>query len=329
MQARYQDTARPFVALRASALLAGTLVTSAFVGPAHGASANPFDDSFWATWGDGRAEVSSYDLEFRRYGEVRHGSAVAIYVTETFSEEARVKADPGVHASTDEFPVMKLNLVQDFPTGIYDYNVMTSAFVALTSRWNRPIGSPAKVSFSSQEWCGHVYHQLVPHANGVEDELHSYFDGEADRTTRHEYPVAGQFEDALFLWARGFATPFLDPGETRDVKLLRSLETSRLRHVDVAWEDATLSRGATPSEVIVPAGTFTVETLQARIGDRTTWTFLVEAAPPRRIVQWSDTDGRLARLVAGERLKYREMTASALVSELPRIGLKSRPARTP
>lgn len=297
--------------------------------PATGATANPFGDSFWSTWGDGRAEVSSYELAFPRYGEIRHGTAVSIFVTETFSQEARVKADPGRHAADDEFPVMKLNLVQDFPTGIYDYNLMTSVFVAITSRWGRPVGSTAKVSFSSQEWCGHVYHQLVPNADGVADELHSYFDGEADRATHHEYPAPAQFEDALLLWARGFASPFLDPGETRDVNLLRSLETSRLTHVPVEWESATLSRSAEKSDVAVPAGTFSVETITARVGERTTWTFLVEVDSPRRVVEWSNTDGKKARLVASERLKYWEMNGSSFVDELPRIGLTARPPGTP
>ena len=47
--------------------------------------------------------------------------------------------------------MLKLNSVRDFQTGIYHYNVMTSVFARVAAGW--PI---AKVSFSSQEWCGHV-----------------------------------------------------------------------------------------------------------------------------------------------------------------------------
>src|SRR5205823_5666230 len=85
-----------------------------------------FTGAFWRHWGDGRGELSGYDLETPRYGALRHGIAVAIFVTETFSNSKRVKADPGMHPAFDEFPVMKLNLVQDFATGIYDYNLETS-----------------------------------------------------------------------------------------------------------------------------------------------------------------------------------------------------------
>ena len=79
-----------------------------------------------------------YDLVFPRYGQPRHGVAVTIFVTETFSNTLRVKADPGKHPSSDRFPVMKLNLVEDFQTGIYDYNLMTSTFVALAPVNERP-----------------------------------------------------------------------------------------------------------------------------------------------------------------------------------------------
>src|SRR5258706_14867771 len=72
-----------------------------------------FEGSFWDHWGDGRAELSGYDLVFPRYGEERRGMAVAIFVTETFSNSLRVKADPGKHPAADEIPVLKVHLGQD------------------------------------------------------------------------------------------------------------------------------------------------------------------------------------------------------------------------
>ncbi len=98
-----------------------------------------------------------------------------IFVTEDFSDSLRVKADPGKHAAADVFPVLKLNFVRDFQTGIYDYNVLTSSFFRTESGF-----APAKISFSSQEWCGHVYEQLLTRGNKIVGESHSYFDGEAD-----------------------------------------------------------------------------------------------------------------------------------------------------
>jgi hypothetical protein len=288
-----------------------------------------FGNAFWSRWGDGHAEVASYDLTYPRYGELRTGTAVTIFVTETFSESARVKADPGNHPRSDEFPVMKLNLVQDFPTGIYDYNLMTSAFSALTARFGRPEGSAAKVSFSAQEWCGHVWLQLLPERRAVRETFHSYFDGEADRTATHAYPDGGLPEDLLLLWARGFAAPFLEPGETRPVPVLRSAEIARLTHVPVEWETGKLSRSADAREVTVPAGTFRVETMGAELSGGRRWEILVEAEEPRRIVRWSASDGRIANLVAAERLQYWGMNDEASRDALEGIGLEPRPARTP
>ena len=112
-----------------------------------------FDQVFWKTWADGQAEIASYDLVYMRYGHPRKGVAVSIFVTESFSNAARVKADPGKHPDADVFPVMKLNLVEDFQTGVYDYNEQTSSFVGLAPIAGRSSGTLAKVSFSSQEWC--------------------------------------------------------------------------------------------------------------------------------------------------------------------------------
>src|SRR6476646_3754549 len=77
-------------------------------------------DPFQKHWYDGKAELAGYELTIPRYGQTRKGEAVTIFVYEPFSNSARVKADPGKHPATDEFPVMKLNLVEDFATGVYD-----------------------------------------------------------------------------------------------------------------------------------------------------------------------------------------------------------------
>ena len=47
-------------------------------------------------------------------------------------------------------PVMKLNLVEDFQTGIYDYNLMTSTFVAwIVSPANRKVSVYVPVASTS------------------------------------------------------------------------------------------------------------------------------------------------------------------------------------
>src|SRR5262245_50861079 len=208
-------------ALLGAAVLAIALVFARAARSAPPSATEPsFGDSFWKRWGDGKGELSSYDLTFPRYGELRKGTAVTVFVTETFSNSLRVKSDPGKHPKSDEYPVMKLNLVEDFSTGIYDYNLLTSAFVALTPVNGRPSGSPTKVSFSSQEWCGNAFAQLLFDASSARLSLHSYFDGEADQSRVIAAPPDALAGDALLLWARGFTWPLVQPGERREVPLV-------------------------------------------------------------------------------------------------------------
>lgn len=288
-----------------------------------------FGDAFWQHWGDGRAEMAGYDLVTPRYGALRRGTAVAITVTETFSNEARVKADPGRHPPKDEFPVLKLNLVQDFATGIYDYQLMTSAFAALTSVNSRPPGALTKVSFGAQEWCGHVYAQMLFDASYARYTGHSYFDGEADSASAIPSPNDALSEDGLLLWARGFAAPVLARGDSATATVTGSLRHARLLHQRIVSTSASLARAATTETITVPAGTFECEVARVRIQGGRSWTFWVEAAAPHRIVQWTCDDGEQARLLASDRLAYWGMNGEGAERELARLGLTARAPRMP
>jgi hypothetical protein len=312
-----------------AALIAAGLALPASRPTAQPASAMVYGDAFWRHWSDGRGELSAYDLVFPRYGAPRRGTAVAIFVTEPFSQSARVKADPGKHPASDVFQVLKLNLVRDFATGIYDYNVMTSAFVALEPHAGRAQGGATKVSFSSQEWCGHVYAQALFDRDAVRLTSHSYFDGEADQSVRLPAGDDVLAEDALPIWARGLAAPALAPGGRRDVRLVRSLLVARLRHVPVAVESARLERSARATTITVPAGTFDVETFTAAIAGGRTWTFYVEQAAPRRLVRWTTSDGEDARLLGSDRLAYWQLNGPGGESALAKLGLSPRAPRTP
>jgi hypothetical protein len=295
-----------------------------------------YDSAFWEHWGDGRAELAGYDLVTPRYGAERKGTAVAIFVTEPFSAGARVKADGPAREDGEgggTFQAMKLNLIQDFPTGIYDYNLMTSAFVALESVPAEPAlppGAPVKVSFSSQEWCGHVYQQALFRQSGVRLSLHSYFGGEADAESTLRAHPGGVSEDALLLWARGLAYPSVASGESATVPLLTGLQRSRLAHVEAEWEEVELSRGGGTRELTVPAGTFTVEEARAVIrgsggpdGERT-WTFHVEAEAPHRIVAWETSAGVRAELRGSDRLEYWKLNGPGGEEHLEALGLRPR-----
>ncbi len=256
-------------------------------------------DDFWAHWGDGKAELCGYRLTQPRYGAKRAGTAVLISVTEDLSDSLRVKADPGKHPQADTYPVLKLNAVRDFQTGIYDYNVMTSVFARVVPGW--PL---AKVSFSSQEWCGHVYHQLLPRGDAIEEELHSYFDGEADGRASLPLPAGGVFEDALPILLRGWGMAYLQPGEQRTVPFLPSLLSARLDHKPLAWGKATIARAPEASTVMVPAGQLEVVTWTVTQEDGPVLTFQFEAAPPYRLVRWASNSGEEGQLLKSSRLPY-------------------------
>jgi len=291
--------------------------------------ATRFADDFWRHWGDGQAELASYDLTFARYGAERSGTAIAIFVTETFSHSLRVKADPGNHPDTDTYPVMKLNLVEDFPTGVYDYNLMTSTFVSLVERDDQPRGHVTKVSHSMQEWCGHAWIQWTAHPEHLDWTMHSYFDGEADQDSQLDLPEGGFAEDAVLLWARELAGPFLDPGASTSRPLFTASRQVRMEHRDPTWTNARFHRAAETTTITVPAGDFEVEERWITQDDREIWRIWTEAAAPHRIVKWANAHGQTAELVASDRMPYWRLNGPDGIERLGTIGLQPRPARTP
>jgi hypothetical protein len=339
---RFRRIVRPAASGRAgiAAALFLSLVFAAFFLAASGRPAcagppslappgNPFGKDFWKRWGDGKGELAGYDLTFPRYGQLRRGVAITVFVTETFSNALRVKSDPGKHPASDEFPVMKLNLVEDFATGIYDYNLLTSAFVALTPVNGRAAGATTKVSFSSQEWCGGVWGQILFDAGFARLSSHSYFDGEADQERTMAVPADALAGDAILLWARGLAAPAVKPGERREVPFVRSIEDARLGHRPVEMMRATLSREPQTSSATVPAGTFEVDRRTVEIAGGPTWKIAVEAAEPHRIIAWETSDGQKAALLGSDRLEYWKLHGEGQESYLAKLGLKPRPPRTP
>lgn len=137
-------------------------------------------DEFGDYWYQGKAELSSYDLKQARYGELRDGEAVLIYVTEDFSPTELVKVDRPDQPGRDHVKVMKLNLTKKFVTGLYPYSMMSSIFTPIPS-----VGLPTlKVTTTSQEWCGHTFTQFGWSDNGY-DVLHaSYFQSEESGTMK-------------------------------------------------------------------------------------------------------------------------------------------------
>jgi hypothetical protein len=277
-------------------------------------------DEFWKFWGDGKAELDGYALVEPRYGQPRDGTAVLIFVTEDFSDALRVKADPGKHDKSDVAPVMKLNLVRDFQTGIYDYNTMTSTFLR-TELDGGSFFTLAKTSFSSQEWCGHVYMQWLPRGTRLVGTSHSYFDGEADAAPELEWPAGGVVEDALPVLVRGLRGDWLAPGASKKVPFLRSQLRTRLLHVPAKWGEATISRAPASTEIKSALGTLRafVYTVAESGGD--TITFTVEEAAPHRLLAWRSSSGESARILGSARLPYWTMHDNGGEKALKLLGL--------
>ncbi len=253
-------------------------------GPAAKANPEPArpssgDPAFGAYWHDGKAELDGYRYTLTRYGQKRRGQAVAVYVTEPFSRAKNVKVDDPAANPRDTFDVLKLNLVRDFQTGIYDYNTMTSLFVRSEDF------EPVKVSFSSTEWCGNVYEELAIDPGRVSQRISSYFENES--ASRDESrPRGGIVEEELFVRLRGLSGDYLAPGETKIVPFLPSAFKRRLTHLMLRWTDARIERLAAPRMVSVPAGRFRTTVYTVNTGNGHNGVFFIESAYPHRIIRW-------------------------------------------
>lgn len=286
----------------------------------HPSQAGP---GFWDHWGDGRGELAGYAVVQPRYGQPRHGEAVLIVVTETLDAQTLIKADGPTNAGV---PVLKLNTALDFRTGLYDYNVMTSAFVPLDGSLER--GTVAKMSFSSQEWCGHVWDQVLVREGEIAHTWHSYFESEGEGSVSQPVRSDGIFVDAMPILARDLAGPLIEPGQTRAVPVWPRAQHSRFAHVAPDWRSGTLSREATTRVVTVPAGEFEVRRTRLEV-DGLVGAWDVEVAPPHRLVAWSWSDGERGELAGAERLAYWGLNGPSGQAYRERLGLPVAPIATP
>lgn len=176
-------------------------------------------------WYNGEAEITSYKLEQARYGEMRDGTAVLVFVTEDFLPEIQVKAD---NYSDKNTPVLKLNATKNFNTGIYPYSIMQSIFYPVANNQHA-----LKISASIQEWCGQVYSQL----NNRDDfELisHSYFQSESDQSFTIKKAWT---ENELWTKLR------IDPNNLPigSIEIIPSFEYLRLKHITAKAYSANAS----------------------------------------------------------------------------------------
>lgn len=149
---------------------------------------NSTSTNYDASYFSGEAEISTYTLEKARYDSIHPGEAILIFVTEPFLPQKQVKADDYKQENTQ---VLKLNRIDRFTTGIYDYSQFTSVFTPLENYDPR---YPLKITMGSQDWCGQSFMQLNNN-NGFDILLRSYFESEGDESVHIDYAIT---EDNLF-----------------------------------------------------------------------------------------------------------------------------------
>lgn len=179
-----------------------------------GAKTEPLSEEFKQYWYGGKAEISSYTLKQARYGEIRDGKSVLIFVTEPFLENKQVKPD---RPKDDHISVLKLNSTKDFLTGMYPYSIMNSSFYPVNDNQHA-----IKLTSSIQEWCGQVFTQLN-NRSLFEVNSYSYFESDGDQY--HELEKA-HLENEIWNKIR------IDPNNlpTGKIKIIPSLEYLRLAH---------------------------------------------------------------------------------------------------
>ena len=272
-----------------------------------------YTEEFWKTWQDGKAEVSAYQVTRPRGSS----TSVVVFALERFSSSRRVRADN--HSGRDVFPVMKMNAVREYGPGAGD---MLNVFAALEPVNGQPAGSTVKVGYSSWDWVGSVWRQILLTGRRADLSWRSYLSEEADGQSTRVYPDQhGVPEDCLPMCARRISWPILRLGETQTFSVLPSLTTGRI-HDDRARVRVKLSLTKERSTTVVPAGAFRTHTFTAAWpegGAATTWR--VEADPPHRIVRWETRAGETASLLGSERLtEPKDGPVSAEV--LRRLGLQ-------
>lgn len=189
------------------------------------------NNDFVDYWYQGEAEVSSYHLEQSRYGEIRNGDAVFVFVTEDFSKSKQVKLDNASSAGDDKISILKLNTLRKFKTGIYDYSMMESIFTPVDIK-NNP--HTLKTTTSSQDWCGHSFTQFNLEDDKYKITEFSYFESEGDKTLKTNNVL---LEDELWTRLR------INPGSIPEgnVDLIPGTFFTRLKHTELQPKQATIS----------------------------------------------------------------------------------------
>ncbi len=251
-------------------LRAGVLIGCLLVLPGTSEAEGYLQNSYWDS---GKAEFQVYEASIEKYGTDRTATVKLILVKEPFDPDRLVKTA----RNGDSVSVVKMNLIQTVPTGIYDYFQMASIF------FERSTGRVLKYTMSSQDGCGNTFMEYRRRGGNHVFHYHSYFDDQGDSETIFE---GGEFTfyDALPVVLR---FRLAEKGEY-GLKIMDSLISNRAvqpairqGRVRNRMEQDRKVGGRTYPRVLVS---------EVRWGDDED-RFVFEPEYPHRLLEWNRADG--------------------------------------
>ena len=268
--------------------------------------------AFWQRWSDGKAEVSAYRVTQKRYNEYRDGTVFLIFVTEPFSRSRHVKVDYYDTKNPDHTIALKLNIIENFQTGIYDYRLMTSHFFDAANGL-----VPLKAVFSSQEWCGTAYEQInwLPKAPRIA--INTYFEGVSLNTT---LPTDSRLVDSLFVYGRGLLRGGPSQATAFSGRWIESAKQRRLTHRTANRYKAKPAFGA-ETNIPTAMGTLRGRPLSFKRASGANCTINFEIKAPYRVLGWQCSDGETATLMGSIRTDYWSKTKQSDAALLKKLGL--------
>jgi len=248
-------------------------------------------------WYQGKAELTSYDLEQSRYGEIHPGHAVLVFVTEDLSRSKQVKLDtPRQVSKENKVKVMKLNYIKKFTTGIYPYSMMQSIFTPVhLDEYPQTV----KVTMSSQEWCGHVFVQYNLEEDHYRAHQFSYFESEGDKVFNLDDEL---LEDEI--WNRIRIAPESIP--LGEMKMIPSTFYLRLTHQE-----------SKPYKVNISANELDAETDELRLEYpelKRSISIRFQREFPRKIISWEETYPSLS-FAGGEMLTTKATLKETVITD--------------
>lgn len=254
-------------------------------------------------WYQGLAEINHYQASVVKYGILRPAEEVVhILVTEKHDPILLVKADdwkrPGL------VDVLKFNYLTTIPTGIYTYREMISAFFA------NPEMNLIKLTFSSQEWCGQSFKELLNVGKRKGLWFNTYWDGQGRGKYEANFPEYLVLYDVLPVQLRALKFSENLKGHFEMLPTQISSKVSQ-----PIWEKAEFEITAL-QPLRVPAGEFTAYRVQIRHsgGEDRLW---FEKDFPHRMLKWETYAGNSYLLKKSQRLAYWELNKPGDEKYLP------------